>query len=143
MDRNIKFRVWDKKNNKMIVGIELTRLLEYLVFETNPNSDAYHIMKDHFNELVWLQYTEINDKNDIEIYDGDIVKYKKECFDWSIVDGALYLKDIIGKVIFQNGEFKHEHSCFGYEGEDLIPLDECEVIGNIYKNKELLNVEIK
>jgi hypothetical protein len=65
------------------------------------------------------QYIGLHDKNDKEIYQGDVVKY---C-------GG------IGQVIFHNLSF--QIWCSEYDTQDIDPTN-IEVIGNIYENPELL-----
>lgn len=75
-----------------------------------------------------MQYTGLNDKNGKEIYEGDIVQFTIEHEEE--IDDVTYKE----AVHFSEG-------CFNVDGE--VPLnafsDECEVIGNIYENPELLN----
>lgn len=108
MNRVIKFRAWDKEKNKFEP-----------YFVINQNGDIYFSGNERIQEqLVLMQYTGILDKNDKEIYEGDIV----DC---------QYLKP---KLV--------EYSpLYGFMGNFPEGLQEelCEVIGNIYENPELLS----
>lgn len=83
-----------------------------------------------YEDLIIMQYTGLKDKNGIEIYEGDIVIHKA-------IKNEKYL------CLFQGGKFQfHELSneWIGTIHEDDLGTY-CEVIGNIYDNKELLNAK--
>ena len=122
--KEIKFRVWNTETNKMITNVKemgvfalqsIYTIDEFLVIPTN---EKYPLM----------QYTGLKDKNGIEIYEGDIIKYD--------------FNELNYRIEFLNAEFIARRF---YENiENLYPTEfdygkECEVIGNIYENKELLN----
>jgi len=69
---------------------------------------------------VIMQYTGLRDKNGTEIYEGDLLK---------ITNPLLPDPHIIRRVVW------HNHSA-RYAGIPLV--HECEVIGNVYSNPELL-----
>ncbi len=91
------------------------------------------------DKYVLMQSTGLKDKNGVEIFEGDVVLF-------SVSDGFDHLVD--EKAIVQSSECQSGLIC------KLVDLDleyriyydpvfhtDYEVIGNIYENKELLEVE--
>lgn len=129
--RKIKFRAWHKEEKIMgeVLGIDI---LHKEIFFSNENVDCYE--HTDFKDIELMQYTELKDKNNKEIYEGDILF---ESF------GERYYK-----VVFENGSFRAEfEGDFEEHSFDLIDvvLHCCEIIGNIYENPELLkeNKEVR
>lgn len=82
------------------------------------------------NDLNLMQSTGLEDKNGKEIFEGDIVKMAKDVY------SDLTYYEI---VRHRGGAYRLEsnkHSC-----ELWLRHTNCEVIGNIYENPELLEVE--
>lgn len=86
-----------------------------------------------YNGAVLMQSTGLLDKNDNEIFEGDIVKYKAGCN--TFTEEVAYDKNFAGfgvrdanaDIIFSFGELAED-----------IDLSSLEVVGNIYENPELL-----
>ena len=83
-----------------------------------------------FDEVELIENTGFKDKNGTSIFVGDIVKME--------VRNKVYLQvvgkaDVCNAVVLEN---KIHSSLFSFSDENNV-----EVIGNIYENKELLEVE--
>lgn len=84
-------------------------------------------------DLELLQYTGLKDKNGVEIYEGDIIRYfsevmsKKEWICSVEVIGATFAVRT-GKKSYMDGSFLNR----------LSKDEKLEIIGNIYENPELL-----
>lgn len=134
MNREIKFRIWDIENKEMLKVQELD-------FEPTFYGGRIAIRLDQYNDyfdtedMILMQYTELHDKNEKEIYEGDIVycqtKYGKAKAIIKFIDGKFvaYWDSILTHP--QNG-----HCIACYEINKRF-----EVIGNIYDNPELLGGE--
>lgn len=115
--REIKFRGWDKELNFMI-NIKRYKIdFDGQVLFDNNDKELYN----QTNKIELMQYTGLKDKNDVEIYEFDIVK-------------GNYLKGI--GVVGWNDKFcKFDIS----HRMNITPSDEFEIIGNIYEHSHLLD----
>jgi len=90
-------------------------------------------------ESILMQSTGKFDKNSKVIFEGDIVKHYRQCFDWNKPDGEeMFLKEELGVVEYRGHGFWIDSEDFGWEGENLWDWNDLEVIGNIYEHSELL-----
>ena len=128
--REIKFRAWDKDMREMIMvsGIQFD---PHSPLEKPNIIDERNDIRD-LDEIELMQYTGLKDKNGKEIYGGDILKSES----WS-----KYGRQINPYLIVQWG--KVGWIVEGYNGQmkvhpDLDVRTDYEIIGNIYKNPELL-----
>jgi uncharacterized phage protein (TIGR01671 family) len=79
------------------------------------------------------QYTGIDDKNGSKIFKGDIIS-----FSGCDYDGEEYMRyKATGFVEFANGAFCIKDDDMWYEANFF---EDCEVVGNIHDNPELLEV---
>ena len=130
--REIKFRVWDKKEKSI-------DRVKYLNFKEHTINGL--CMDD---EGILMQYTGLTDKNSKEIYEGDILvskHFEKYIDEW--IRRICY-------VSFENGCFlATETECkFGVSTlEDIISDGDgtwtVKIIGNIFETPELLKEDEK
>ena len=121
--RELKFRAWVYYGEKLK---EPNYSLDYdcldRFFEDHDENDIDQCIE---------QYTGLKDKNGKEIYEGDIIQ-EKGLLSLTLVEwdknNARYITEVLDKS-------KHVSSTFYF---DIFTALECEVIGNIHENPELL-----
>lgn len=108
--------------------------------------EAFNIRRPN-NQLEWvkldeielLECTGVQDKNGRDIFEGDIIEYYHPENSSNAEDepGAARAELMRDAVIYGIGYFCAEH----YSEEPLQVLhQECEIIGNMYENPELLEI---
>lgn len=126
-----KFRAWDSVKKEMFKDtFAITESGQVVVVEQDfVTSSPDYIFVDH---LVIMQSTGLVDKNGKEIFEGDIVDYKgrKAVIKWH----GSYASFIYRFVDELQERVSEWHPLF-------LAYYHFEVIGNIYENKELLEVE--
>lgn len=126
MNREIKFRAWDKANKEMLE-------VEALFFVTGGIKTFQKGKGERFlhkNLSVLEQFTGLRDKNGKEIYEGDIFI-------------AKILPTSTGrhvKVVFEAPTFDVEDKNGDRAWNLYSVITNGEVIGNIHENPELLKV---
>lgn len=118
MNREIKFRVWNKQKNEI-----------HFLNQWGCNWSAGELRVG--SENVAMQYTGLRDKNGKEIYEGDIYK----------IPGSNYLRYVFfhngafcgGRILEDSTPLNWEYS----DEHDQVEIDNfvscIEVIGNIYE----------
>ncbi len=130
--REIKFRAWNKNLKKMYKIGQIT--LEKGTWNYEPDNREYIGMSIPCQpSFVLMQYTGLKDKNEKEIYEGDIIEIKG-------YSNKGYNTGLVKEIYVV--EFKD--FCWSCGIKSLLNLAtinwaSIEVIGNIYDNPELLS----
>ena len=130
----VKFRVWDKRNNRMIMPKDFATVRPMIdfngnlgVMDTYKNCHWHGIVPEDDYEL--MLFTGSHDKNEKEIFELDAVLYDRNIH--KDIDTAKF-KVVWAKDGYVLQEIKHKYYIEGVIWEMV------EVIGNIYENPELL-----
>ena len=129
-----KFRVWIKTEKRMIetddllgIDYENKEIVTQQVYFENGLPDDRDIYCYDFDEIELMQSTGLKDKNGKEIFEGDIVKMAKD----------VYSEPTYYEVVrHRGGAYRLEskqHGC-----ELWLRHADCEIVGNVYENPELL-----
>ena len=132
-----RFRVWVKTEKRMIetddlldIDYETKEIVTQQVYFENGLPDDRDIYCYDFDEIELMQSTGLKDKNGKEVFIGDIIKCTRGCphevylekeYGGTYIGGmpAIYLKGLLSGYAWTEDE---------------------EIIGNIYENPELLEV---
>jgi uncharacterized phage protein (TIGR01671 family) len=113
--REYKFRAWDEEIRQIVYPHKIDFNLGYAYyFDSNEE-----IQRCETSTL--MQSTGLQDKNGVEIYEGDIIKYN--------------LSFPVGEIVFNRDRFTPIYDRSSYDEWELDfwrISDKCEVIGNIY-----------
>ena len=137
VNREIKFRVFVPHTKEMIIqsysGIS-SKELQLVSLEINfiTGSKKIAFKREGYGHLDWvnhdsilMQFTGVQDKNGMEIYEGDIIRYES-----TLCYTVIYSSDSAA-FLFREELTGQLHEPFN--------LTLGEIIGNIYENHKLVN----
>lgn len=143
MSRQLKFRAWFEGHIYEVAKLDFWGDPDQASCDLagpGENGEWEELFNIYVGEVELMQYTGLKDKNDKEIYEGDIVSFEDS-------DGGYEYPDLVVNTgIVEYGELG-----FYFTNRIAVDMadfyikdgrcDEVEVIGNIYENPELLEVE--
>ena len=135
MNREIKFRAWDKTYNLMNYKVQVGNT-DYA--DKNYTCNSIWVDYGDIKNIGWMnaddkcidlmQYTGLKDKNGVEIYEGDIVRV---CNNNNGFFEVIFINAYVGGWVL-----KHKEERFLSLGARK--TTDIEIIGNIHQNPELL-----
>ena len=156
MNRPIKFRICYTAQNgqKSLIYSDDKRYLITLDGKVLENygkdwkNPFWEEVFDADEQPIIQQYTGLTDKNNIEVYDGDIVKInrcytrpfvnEKQQIDYKFIEGEVEVGQVFWGWNTQKYLVSYEHIRYDDIEDFDKPSHRVEVIGNIFEHKHLL-----
>ena len=127
MTRELKFRGWDKETKQMINDVQDVYDGS---FNVNPSEDlnytycCFGSMIDNPEYVHIMQYTGLKDKNGVEIYQDDCIRFRERIY----------------RIKWDRYKWQFFNKKGGMPVSQIVNhLDEAEVIGNIYQHGHLID----
>ena len=122
--RLFRFRAWGTKIKWMSKPFSFGQVLNF----------HDQIIKSLTTDEIVMQFTGLKDKNEVEIYEGDIVTYKRSVGNWTgqfmtTTHKIIFTEEVNAFVMEYGSSYIKLRKHWGYEYE---------IIGNIFENPELL-----
>ncbi|WP_083232313.1 YopX family protein [Fusobacterium massiliense] len=125
MSKEIKFRAWLKNKKEMVDVALINYVTKCITYALTKKGSMLTIIDENFSNIELLQYIGLKDKNNKEIYEGDIVKIDRQLFRVSYMEEkASYMLDEVDSYM---SDYLSNYD-----------INKLEKVGNIYENVELL-----
>ena len=132
--KNLKFRAWNKRSQKMFANDELIIWNGCIYANDRKKLTCDYLKGWSILDKYLMQSTGLFDKKGAEIFEGDILADLDESG-----DELVYLY-----VIYKDGKFMAvENEEHGYSADLIDCTTYHSVVGNIYENAELLGLELQ
>ena len=123
--REIKFRAWLKEKKEMIDNARPDFFCKQLNYLCGNSAGGQDVLGVSTEDIELMQYTGLKDKNNKEIYEGDIVTLHNSKY-------KVIFNSKEARFVLRDDEFESEISFTNNNNERM------KIVGNIYENPELL-----
>lgn len=123
--REIKFRAWLKEKKIMIDNARPDFFCKQLHYLCGNSAGGQDVLGVSTEDIELMQYTGLKDKNNEEIYEGDIVTLHNNKY-------KVIFNTEEARFVLRDDEFEMNIPFTNNNNERM------EVLGNVYENPELL-----
>ncbi len=130
--RELKFRAWDRNKKKLHRPIKIFGVDSDLCGQADSVFWQERDTDIEFEHFEWMQFTGLTDKNDKEIYEGDIVEVIITNRFGQFKDWGPVMSEHLGNCTIEMDGTANTRTIDEYGKNNM------EVIGNSYENPELI-----
>ena len=129
--REIKFRCWSILDKKYVDCYEMDMNGKYV--HVACGDQLYYTNSGDESEFILEQYTGLKDKNNKEIYEGDIIMW--------LAERRKYLVYFNNDLASYSVKLLDTYACENYLFDwDFWESDDKEIIGNVWENSDLIKI---
>lgn len=132
MTREIKFRIWNTKEKYIEDLSRPWAVLDNKVWDLRNGNEL--------RDVKLLEFTNFEDNNGKDIFEGDIIR--RYTYDGDIEWGYVVYCTCLGGFDLNMVLTTEEFDQFQIVECPTEAFEDCEVIGNIYENPEILDLEL-
>ena len=144
MMKEIKYRAYSKRTKKVYHVLAIFFYQKVVKLSKICGSGISFL--EQIDDVVLMQYTGLEDKNDVEIYEGDIVRGENKAHEKELIvrkfGTTYYLYEVVAGVEVAKRPYCRIDSratCNDFSSSET----DLEVIGNIYSDKRGLFIQKK
>lgn len=139
--RDIKFRGWTGLDMESNVMAGFLGAFYVKGIDEKDSASMSPFNSKYFKNTPLMQFTGLQDKNGVDIYEGDILEYKNDYGRHHIykvfkTKGGLVINTHKDDFYRKHEDIHFYDACADMQTSQWI--EQCEIIGNIYENTELL-----